>query len=175
MNIAVVGSGYVGLVTGACFSELGNNVVCVDNNAAKIASLKKGVIPIFEPGLKEMVAKNVKRRRLFFSTSIKDAVKRCEVIFIAVENVARAIAENMDGYRLVVEKSTVPVQTGEWVKHTIRTYVKKKISFDVASNPEFLREGSAVEDFFSPRPGQSAVPIPFINRSTSGSAMDTRS
>lgn len=165
MNIAIIGSGYVGLVSGACFAELGNKVVCVDNNAQKIGQLKKGIVPIYEPGLKELILNNTRSRRLKFITSIREAVKQCEVIFIAVgtpplengdadltgiENVARSIAECMTGYRLIVEKSTVPVETGEWVKKTIRTYIKAKVPFDVASNPEFLREGSAIADFMHP-------------------------
>jgi len=165
VNIAIVGSGYVGLVTGACLAELGNRVICADNDSKKIAGLKKGVVPIYEPGLEELIKNNVKKKRLFFSSSIKDAVKESEVIFIAVgtppqengeadltgiENVARNIAINMTGYRLIVEKSTVPVQTCEWVKHTISTYIKHKVKFDVASNPEFLREGSAINDFMHP-------------------------
>jgi len=165
MNLAIVGSGYVGLVTGACFSELGNKVYCVDNDTKKISRLKKGIIPIYEPGLEELININVKKKRLIFTTSIKEAVKNSEVIFIAVgtpslengeadltgiENVARNIAANMTDYRLIVEKSTVPVETGKWVKHTLQTYIKRKIKFDVASNPEFLREGQAINDFMHP-------------------------
>jgi len=165
VNISIIGSGYVGLVTGACFSELGNKVICVDSNEKKIADLKKFIIPIYEPGLEELITNNVKRKRLIFTSSIKDAVRNSEVIFIAVgtpplhngeadltgiENVARNIAANMEEYRLIVEKSTVPVETGEWVKRTILTYVKSKVKFDVASNPEFLREGSAINDFMHP-------------------------
>lgn len=165
MNISIIGSGYVGLVSGACFSELGNKVICADNNAQKIASLKKGVIPIYEPGLEELIAINTKNKRLIFTSNIKEAVRESDVIFIAVgtpplhngeadltgiENVARTIAVNMTGYRLIVEKSTVPVETGKWLKHTIETNVKSKIKFDVASNPEFLREGQAINDFMHP-------------------------
>lgn len=165
MDIAIIGSGYVGLVTGACFAELGNKVVCADNDAGKIARLKKGIIPIFEPGLEELICYNAQKKRLSFTSDIRQAVKSSEVIFIAVgtptlkngeadltgiENVARNIALNMTGYRLIVEKSTVPVETGEWVKHTVLTYIKSKIKFDVASNPEFLREGSAINDFMHP-------------------------
>jgi len=165
MKISIIGSGYVGLVTGACFAELGNTVICADNDADKIAGLKKGACPIFEPGLKELIINNVKAKRLTFSSKIKDAVKNSEIIFIAVgtpsqdsgeadltgiENVARNIALNLQGYRLIVEKSTVPVQTGEWVKHTLSTYAKANVKFDVASNPEFLREGSAISDFMHP-------------------------
>ena len=165
MNISIIGSGYVGLVTGACFAELGNQVICADNDAKKIAQLKKGSAPIYEPGLEELVQLNLKNKRLKFTSSIKAAVKASEVIFIAVgtpalengeadltgiENVARSIAQNMDGYRLIVEKSTVPVETCAWVKKTISTYVKKGHKFDVVSNPEFLREGSAINDFTHP-------------------------
>ncbi len=165
MRISIVGSGYVGLVTGACFAELGNRVICVDNNAKKIKALKNGAMPIYEPGLAELVKKNLEKKRLKFTTSISQAVKDSEIIFIAVgtpslengeadltgiENVARNIAMNMPGYRLIVEKSTVPVQTGKWVKHTIATHIKNKVKFDIASNPEFLREGSAINDFMHP-------------------------
>ena len=165
MNISIIGSGYVGLVTGACFAELGNKVICADNDNKKIISLKEGIIPIYEPGLEELVVTNVKKKRLKFTASIKEAVKESEVIFISVgtpskdngeadltgiENVARNIAINMTGYRLIVEKSTVPVETGQWVKHTIQTYVRGKVKFDVASNPEFLREGQAINDFMHP-------------------------
>lgn len=165
MDISIIGSGYVGLVTGACLSELGNKVICADSDTEKISVLKKGVIPIYEPGLEELIVNNTKKKRLQFTASIKEAVKTSGIIFIAVgtpslgngeadltgiEHVARNIALNMYGYRLIVEKSTVPVETGEWVKRTISTYVKKKIRFDVASNPEFLREGSAINDFMHP-------------------------
>ncbi|MFA5286794.1 MAG: UDP-glucose/GDP-mannose dehydrogenase family protein [Candidatus Omnitrophota bacterium] len=165
IKIAIVGSGYVGLVTGACLAKLGNKVICVDNDLKKISGLRKGEVPIYEPGLKELIRDNVREKRLSFSTSIKDAVKACEVIFIAVgtpdsgsgeadltgiERVAADIALHLREYRLIVEKSTVPVETGEWVKRTISNYVKSKISFDVASNPEFLREGSAINDFMHP-------------------------
>lgn len=165
MNISIIGSGYVGLVTGACFAELGNKVICADNDVKKVARLKKGIVPIYEPGLEEMIKLNLKNKRLKFTSSIKAAVKSSEVIFIAVgtpalengeadltgiENVARSIAQNMDGYRLIVEKSTVPVETCAWVKKTISTYIKKGHKFDVVSNPEFLREGSAINDFTHP-------------------------
>jgi UDPglucose 6-dehydrogenase len=165
VDISIIGSGYVGLVTGACLAELGNNVICVDNDNKKISSLKKGMIPIYEPGLEELVMNNQKSKRMHFTSSIKDAVNGSEVIFIAVgtpplengeadltgiENVGRNIALNLSGYRLIVEKSTVPVETGEWLKHTISTFVKRKVKFDVASNPEFLREGSAINDFMHP-------------------------
>lgn len=165
MDISIVGSGYVGLVTGTCLAQLGNRVICADSDNKKIAALKKGIIPIYEPGLEELISNNLKGKRLIFTSNIKDAVRNSEVIFIAVgtpslgngeadltgiENVARNIAINMASYRLIVEKSTVPVETGEWVKQTISMYIKKKVKFDVASNPEFLREGSAISDFMHP-------------------------
>ena len=164
-NICVVGTGYVGLVTGACLSELGHNVICVDSDKKKIALLKKGVMPIYEPGLENLVKKNVKQKRLSFVSSLGPVVGKSEVIFIAVgtppledgsadlsyvETVAREIAKNMQSYKLIVDKSTVPVETGEWVEHTMKLNLKKNIPFDVASNPEFLREGSAVYDTFNP-------------------------
>ncbi len=165
MDISVVGAGHVGLVTGACFADLGHTVVMVDNDAKRIANLKRGVMPYYEPGLEELVARGVKEKRLHFTTSIKEGVEKSTVIFIAVgtpqkatgeadlayvENVARSIAQHLNGYRLVVEKSTVPVQTGRWIGRTIKTYLKKKHPFDVASNPEFLREGTAIQDFMKP-------------------------
>ncbi len=165
MKIAVIGSGYVGLVTGACFSHLGNQVICVDNDSSKIKNLKNGLIPIYEPGLEEMIKLNKKEGRLSFTTSISDAVKKSECIFIAVstppkangeadlthiENVAIQIAKSMHSYRLIVEKSTVPVKTGIWVEHTIKINHHKNVKFDVASNPEFLREGQAISDFLHP-------------------------
>ncbi|MBI3251726.1 MAG: UDP-glucose/GDP-mannose dehydrogenase family protein [Candidatus Omnitrophica bacterium] len=165
MKITVVGSGYVGLVSGACFANLGNEVTCVDIDAKKIALLKKGVTPIYEPGLEELVRHNLKEKNLSFTTDLKGAVRRTDVIFIAVgtpprpngeadlsfvEDVARTIAKDLRGYKLIVEKSTVPVQTGERLAQTLRHTVKKGADFDVASNPEFLREGSAVRDFMNP-------------------------
>lgn len=165
MNISIIGSGYVGLVSGACFAELGNQVVCADHDLKKIRDLKQGIVPIYEPGLEELIVNNLKNKRLKFTASIKEAVKASEVIFIAVgtpalengeadltgiEKVACGIAENMDGYRLIVEKSTVPVETCAWIKKTVATYIKKKHKFDVVSNPEFLREGSAINDFNHP-------------------------
>ena len=166
MEISVVGAGHVGLVTGACFAELGHRVVIVDNDIKRINNLKKhGIMPYYEPGLEELVKRGVKNKRLNFTTSIKEGVDKSTIIFIAVgtpqkatgeadlayvENVACSIAEHLPGYRLVVEKSTVPVQTGQWIGRTIKTYLKKKHPFDVASNPEFLREGTAIEDFMKP-------------------------
>ena len=165
MKIAVVGAGYVGLVSGACFASLGNQVTCVDIDEKKIAALRKGKMPIYEPGLEEMVHENTKNGNLTFSTDLKVTVRKVDVIFIAVgtpprpngeadlsyvEDVARTVAKELNDYKLIVEKSTVPVQTGEWVEKTIRRYAKKGAQFDVASNPEFLREGSAVQDFMNP-------------------------
>lgn len=165
MQISVVGAGHVGLVTGACFADLGHTVTVVDNDAGRIAGLKRGVLPFYEPGLEEVVERGVRERRLSFTTSIKEAVANSTIIFIAVgtpqksngetdlthvEHVARSIAQHLTSYRLIVEKSTVPVQTGQWIAHTIKTYLKRKRPFDVASNPEFLREGTAVLDFMKP-------------------------
>src|SRR3989338_517490 len=165
MDISIIGAGHVGLISGACFADLGNRVIMVDNDAKRIAALKRGVMPYYEPGLEELVARVVKTKRLSFTTSMKEAVDKSTIIFIAVgtpqkatgeadlayvEHVARSIAEHLTGYRLVVEKSTVPVQTGQWIKHTIKTYLKRKHSFDVASNPEFLREGTAIADTMKP-------------------------
>ncbi len=165
MKIAVVGAGYVGLVTGTCFAGLGNSVTCVDIDEKKIAALKKGRLPIYEPGLEELVHQNLKKKSISFTTDLKSAVQKSDIIFIAVgtppkangeadlsfvENVARTIANEMTSYKLIVEKSTVPVQTGEWIQRTIARYGKKNVPFDVASNPEFLREGTAVKDFMNP-------------------------
>jgi len=165
MKVAIVGAGYVGLVTGACFAELGNKVICVDNDSEKIALLKKLKMPFFEKGLDKIVKKNVSAGRLEFTDNIKEAVKKSLIIFICVgtpskpggeadlsfvENVAAQIARNMPSYRLIIEKSTVPVETGNWIEHTIKINNKKGIKFDVASNPEFLKEGTAIEDFMRP-------------------------
>ena len=165
MNIAIIGSGYVGLVTGTCFADLGNNVICVDNNVEKVESLKKGIMPIYEPGLDNLVKVNVREKRLSFSDDISSAVKNSEVIFIAVgtppkedgsadlsaiENVAKEIGNNLNGYKVIVEKSTVPVRTGEWLKKIIDKYNINNQKFNVASNPEFLREGTAIKDFMNP-------------------------
>jgi len=165
MNIAMIGTGYVGLVTGACFAEFGVRVTCVDNDAGKINSLNKGVIPFYEPGLEELVKKNLKEERLFFTTDIAEAVAGALVIFIAVgtppredgqadlsyiETVAESIAEHMNGYKVIVTKSTVPVGTGDRIREIIGRQLKESYDFDIASNPEFLREGSAIEDFLRP-------------------------
>ncbi|MFH1225433.1 MAG: UDP-glucose/GDP-mannose dehydrogenase family protein [Candidatus Diapherotrites archaeon] len=165
MDVAVVGTGYVGLVAGACLAELGHNVICVDSNAAKIASLKNGEIPIYEPGLEPLVNKNATAGRLSFTTDLKSAAKESRVVFIAVgtppkengeadlshvEAVAKEIARAITKHTVIVEKSTVPVQTGDMVASAIRAQNVKPELFDVVSNPEFLREGSAVKDFMEP-------------------------
>jgi UDPglucose 6-dehydrogenase len=165
MKLTINGTGYVGLVSGACFAEVGHHVVCVDNDAAKIKLLKEGGIPIYEPGLEELVKKNVAVGRLSFTTSIAEGVQKSDVIFIAVptppqadgsvdlsfiERVARDIAAAMTDYKIIVDKSTVPVKTGEKVAETIKRYCKAKVDFDVVSNPEFLREGFAVGDLMKP-------------------------
>ncbi|MDP6958699.1 MAG: UDP-glucose/GDP-mannose dehydrogenase family protein [Planctomycetota bacterium] len=165
MKISVIGTGHVGLITGVCFAERGHQVLCVDSNAAKIRKLKRGEMPIYEPGLKEIVTRNVKAKRLSFGGSNGDAVRFGKVIFISVptpprsdgtadlsyiEQVSRDIATNLKDYRLVVDKSTVPVLTGERVKNVITRYARGGVDFDVASNPEFLREGTAVEDTLNP-------------------------
>jgi UDPglucose 6-dehydrogenase len=165
MNIGVVGTGYVGLVTGAAFADLGNDVVCVDNVEEKIAALRAGRMPIYEPGLEEMVARNVADGRLAFTTDIADAVRRSVVVFItvgtpakdngqtdlaAVESVARAIGRAMERYTVVVNKSTVPVGTGDFVREVIERHQRTHVPFDVVSNPEFLREGCAIEDTLRP-------------------------
>src|SRR5437762_11265615 len=165
MNITIVGTGYVGLVTGTCFAEAGHKVICVDCDAEKVELLKAGGIPIYEPGLEEMIKRNVGGGRLGFTTSTKEGVEKSDVIFIAVptpplpdgavdlsfiEGVARDIASAMTSYKIVVDKSTVPVRTGEKVVETIKRYCKARVEFDVVSNPAFLREGFAVEDFMRP-------------------------
>jgi UDPglucose 6-dehydrogenase len=165
MEIAIIGSGYVGLVTGACFAEVGHEVICVDNDENKVKSLQSGIIPIYEPGLEDLVHRNVAARRLRFTTSIEDGVDNSQVVFIAVptppqpdgsvdltyiERVAREIASVIKRYHVIVDKSTVPVKTGEKVADTIRRYNKAGVEFDVVSNPEFLREGCAVDDLMHP-------------------------
>src|SRR6187401_1472298 len=165
MDISIIGSGYVGLVTGACFADVGHHVICVDNDSGKVKQLKAGEIPIYEPGLQEIVHRNVSAQRLHFTGNIQEAVERSQVIFIAVptpphsdgsvdlsfiEKVARDIAEVLTDYRVIVDKSTVPVKTGEKVKETIKRYNRHGAKFDVVSNPEFLREGCAVPDLMNP-------------------------
>ncbi|HZI50454.1 MAG TPA: UDP-glucose/GDP-mannose dehydrogenase family protein [Terriglobia bacterium] len=163
MNIAVIGTGYVGLVAGSCFAEGGNEVICVDNNADKVAKLKEGVIPIYEPGLPELVERNMREERLTFSTDLPDAVRKSLVIFLAVGTpttpsgaadlsavfeVATAIGKAMDRYKVIVTKSTVPVGTANKIREIIKKQTKQP--FDVVSNPEFLKQGAAVEDFLKP-------------------------
>ncbi len=165
MNIAVAGTGYVGLVTGACFAEFGVHVVCVDIDEAKIAALQAGKVPFFEPGLEEMIRRNTKAGRLSFTTELSAAVENSLAVFIAVgtpsdedgsadlsavRNVAIAIARNMSEYKIVVTKSTVPMGTGAMIHELIEENQRAPVHFDVASNPEFLREGSAIEDFMRP-------------------------
>ena len=168
MNIAVIGSGYVGLVSGACFSEMGNKVICVDNDKNKIKRLNKGDLPIFEPGLKQLVLKNVKNNNLFFTSKIEDALKKIELVFIAVGTpmsedgsadldnvltVARSIGKLINTNIIVVNKSTVPVGTADKVKDVIQKELDlrgTKINFEVVSNPEFLKEGDAISDFMKP-------------------------
>jgi UDPglucose 6-dehydrogenase len=165
MDIAIVGSGYVGLVTGACFADVGHNVICVDNDEEKIKTLQAGRIPIYEPGLEEIVHRNVSAHRLHFSSSIREGVDKSHIIFIAVptppqpngdvdlsfiEKVSREIADVLTDYRVIVDKSTVPVKTGERVAETIKRYNRHGAKFDVVSNPEFLREGCAIHDLMHP-------------------------
>jgi len=165
MDIAIIGSGYVGLVTGACFADVRHSVICVDNDQRKIENLQNGVIPLYEPGLEEVVHRNVSANRLRFTTSTAEGVDESQIVFIAVptppqpdgsvdltyiEKVAREISEVLKEYRVIVDKSTVPVKTGEKVADTIRRYAKGSVEFDVVSNPEFLREGCAVADLMNP-------------------------
>ncbi|WP_300827008.1 UDP-glucose/GDP-mannose dehydrogenase family protein [Helicobacter sp. UBA3407] len=168
MNIAMIGTGYVGLVSGTCFAEMGNRVVCVDVVESKIAQLKSGEIPIYEPGLEELVNKNYQNGNLYFTTSLQEALKNCEIVFIAVGTpmgedgsadlqyvlqAAKEIGETMESQLIVVDKSTVPVGTAQKVQLTINEALKarkKKIPFGVASNPEFLKEGDAINDFLKP-------------------------
>lgn len=165
MRLCIIGTGYVGLVTGTCFAEVGHEVVCVDNNLEKVRQLQSGNIPIYEPGLEDLVPRNVASGRLRFTESIADGVQSSQVVFIAVptppqadgsvdlsfiEGVAREIAGCLDKYTIIVDKSTVPVKTGEKVAETIKRYNRAKVDFDVVSNPEFLREGFAVDDLMKP-------------------------
>ncbi|WP_298766072.1 UDP-glucose/GDP-mannose dehydrogenase family protein [uncultured Polaribacter sp.] len=168
MNIAVIGSGYVGLVSGTCFAEMGNKVTCVDIDPNKIQKLEQGVIPIFEPGLEQMVLKNVKKNNLFFTTNLEEAISDAQIVFIAVGTpmgddgsadlqyvlaVAKSIGETMNKRLIVVDKSTVPIGTADKVKATIQNELDKRgkdIDFHVVSNPEFLKEGAAIDDFMKP-------------------------
>jgi UDPglucose 6-dehydrogenase len=165
MNIAIIGTGYVGLITGACFAEFGFNVTCVDNDEKKIRQLRKGKVPFYEPGLEELLHNNIKAKRIRFTSNIAKAVEASLVIFIAVgtpprgdgsadmrhvEGVAKEIAEHINDYKVIVTKSTVPVGTGEKVMKIISRHLKENLDFDIASNPEFLREGAGIEDFMRP-------------------------
>ncbi len=165
MKIGIIGTGYVGLVTAVGLAELGHSVVGVDSVAEKIDKISQGVAPIYEPGLEELLRANLKKGHLRFSKDLDQTIRSSDVLFVCVntpqkedgstdmsyvEEVSRRIAENLNGYKLVVEKSTVPVRTSSWIKRTINLYKKKDVEFDVASNPEFLREGSAVSDFLNP-------------------------
>ena len=165
MHIAVIGTGYVGLVTGACFAEFGVDVTCVDIDSNKIARLIDGEMPIYEPGLEQLVSKNVQSGRLRFTTDLKQAVEQALVVFLAVgtppkadgsadlsfvEAAARSVAEHMNGYKVIVTKSTVPIGTGEFLRKLIREHSKPSLNFGIVSNPEFLREGAAINDFMRP-------------------------
>jgi len=168
MKISIIGSGYVGLVAAACFSEMGNTVTCVDINKKKIEGLKKGIIPIYEPGLEQLVKNNCQNQRLFFTTNIKDALAKSTIVFIAVGtpmgedgsadlqyviDVAKSIGQNMNHHTIVVDKSTVPVGTADKVRIKIQECLnerKSDLTFDVVSNPEFLKEGAAIKDFMHP-------------------------
>ncbi|MDL2256309.1 nucleotide sugar dehydrogenase, partial [Parabacteroides sp. OttesenSCG-928-K15] len=168
MKIAIIGTGYVGLVTGACFAEMGTDVFCVDIDKQKIENLKKGIMPIYEPGLEEMVRRNSDADRLHFTTELKDVINEVDVLFNAVGtppdedgsadlkyvlDVARSVGKYMERYILVVTKSTVPVGTAQKVKQVIAEEQAKRgvnIPFDIASNPEFLKEGAAIKDFMTP-------------------------
>ncbi len=166
MKITVIGAGYVGLVTAACFADLGNEVLCVEKVSSKLEKLCRGISPIYEPGLTEMLQKNIKEGRIHFTDKIEEGVNFADTIFLCVgtpqgddgkadlsqvEEASRQIAQHMTDYKLIIEKSTVPVNTHQWVKKTVKRYIKNPdIPFDVASNPEFLREGSAIYDFMNP-------------------------
>ncbi len=165
MKIAVIGTGYVGLVTGACFAEFGVGVTCVDVDASKIERLKQGGIPIYEPGLDQIVEKNIRSGRLHFTTGVREGVEDADVVFLAVgtppkkdgspdmsfyQKAAEDIAKAMNGYKVLVTKSTVPIGTGKWLREFVTENLKEPTEFGVASNPEFLREGAAIDDFMRP-------------------------
>jgi UDPglucose 6-dehydrogenase len=165
MHVAIIGTGYVGLVTGACLADFGHSVICVDSSVSRIETLRDGELPIYEPGLKEIVARNVAAGRLDFSTDLGTAIRTATVLFVAVGTpespngeadlsqvavVASELAEHLDSYRVIVTKSTVPVGTGSWLRAQVMRHLRRPVEFDVVSNPEFLREGSAVNDFLRP-------------------------
>ena len=165
MKLCMIGTGYVGLVSGVCFSDLGNDVICVDNNVNKVNNLKKGIIPIYEPGLEELVLKNAKNNRLKFSTNLKDSISKSDIVFICVGtptkkngnaadlsqiySVAKEIRNSISKFKIIITKSTVPVTTGDEIQKIISQKKSKKL-FSVVSNPEFLREGEAIRDFIYP-------------------------
>lgn len=164
-RIGVIGAGHVGLVTAAVFADLGNKVVCQDSDRRKIKNLKKSIVPIYEPGLVNLIKKNVKAKRLYFTHNLPEVIRKSLIVFIcvgtppkengsadltSVENVACKIAQSMKEYKIIVEKSTVPVETGEWIRRTIKMFNQHKVEFSIASNPEFLREGQAIEDTLHP-------------------------
>ncbi|MFA5362336.1 MAG: UDP-glucose/GDP-mannose dehydrogenase family protein [Candidatus Omnitrophota bacterium] len=171
-TLSLIGAGYVGLVTAACFAELGYTVFCVDNDKTKIRDLKKGIIPLYEPGLAELITRNRKQKRLFFAGDIKTSVRQADIVFIcvgtpsrpdgsadlsAVEKVASEIARSLKKYTVIVEKSTVPAETGEKIARTIEMNKPRSVDFDVVSNPEFLREGQAIKDTL--RPGRIVIGV----------------
>ncbi len=165
MRICVIGAGYVGLVSATCIADMDNEVICIDNDGGEIEGLKKDIVPIYEPRLKKLIAKNVKAKRLFFTTDTREGILQSDVIFIAVgtpcrkdgradlscvESVAKEIAKEMEEYKVIVEKSTVPVMTGKWMQDMIKSFNSDGVDFDIVSNPEFLREGCAINDFMHP-------------------------
>ncbi len=165
MKITIIGAGYVGLVTAVGFAELGNEIMCIEKDSSKLNKLSKGISPIYEPGLTEMLQKHIKQNKIHFTDKIEDGIVFSDIIFLCVgtpqkddgkadlsqvEEVAKEMAKNMKSYKLIIEKSTVPVNTHQWVKTVIKRYVRKNIEFDIASNPEFLKEGSAIRDFMNP-------------------------
>ncbi|MBU1075714.1 MAG: nucleotide sugar dehydrogenase, partial [Spirochaetes bacterium] len=165
MKITIIGTGYVGLVTGVCLSDLGNDVICVDIDEKKIKNLEKAISPIYEPGLEELLSKNISENRLQFTSSIKEGIQKSDIIFIAVGTpekdngeadmsavweVAKNIGLYLNDYKIIINKSTVPVGSGDQVNQIIKKNLKKNVKYDVVSNPEFLREGSAIRDFLNP-------------------------
>ena len=165
MKLCMIGTGYVGLVSGVCFSELGNNVICVDKDVNKVKKLNNGIVPIYEPGLEELIKKNFKNKRLKFSSNLRDSVLKSDIIFICVGtptkknsnaadlsqifNVAKEISRHIKKFKIIITKSTVPVSTGDYIEKIISKRASKKF-FSVVSNPEFLREGEAIRDFMYP-------------------------
>lgn len=165
MKITIIGAGYVGLVNAVGFAELGNEIMCIEKDSSKLNKLSQGISPIYEPGLTEMLQKHIKQNKIHFTEKIEDGIVFSDIIFLCVgtpqnddgkadlsqvEEVAKEMAKNMKSYKLIIEKSTVPVNTHQWVKTVIKRYARKNIEFDIASNPEFLKEGSAIRDFMNP-------------------------